>query len=114
MFRPPDEIRLRRGQVPFPLGHVQFGAKEVDPGNQALLEEGLHVPQVTVAALQGFGGDVEKDKVFPWDRCDIWYATSEDGMTWKEEGLAVPRGKSGEYDDRSVFTVEIMVTAAVG
>jgi hypothetical protein len=57
---------------------------------------------------QGFGGDIENDKVFPWDRCDIWYATSEDGITWKEEGLAVARGKKGEYDDRSVFTVEIM------
>lgn len=57
---------------------------------------------------QGFGGDVEVDKVFPWDRCDIWYATSEDGITWKEEGLAVPRGEKGAYDDRSVFTVEAM------
>ena len=57
---------------------------------------------------QGFSGDVEKDKVFPWDRCDIWYATSKDGITWKEEGLAVARGEAGAYDDRSVFTVEIM------
>lgn len=57
---------------------------------------------------QGFGGDIEVEKVFPWDRCDIWYATSEDGWTWKEEGLAVPRGEKGAYDDRSVFTVEIM------
>lgn len=57
---------------------------------------------------QGFGGDIEKDKVFPWDRCDIWYATSTDGWTWKEEGLAVPRGEEGSYDDRSVFTVEAM------
>lgn len=57
---------------------------------------------------QGFGGDIEKDKVFPWDRCDIWYATSEDGETWKEEGMAVGRGEKGAYDDRSVFTVEIM------
>lgn len=57
---------------------------------------------------QGFGGDVMKDKVFPWDRCDIWYATSEDGITWKEEGMAVGRGTAGQYDDRSVFTVEIM------
>jgi hypothetical protein len=56
----------------------------------------------------GFGGDIENDKVFPWDRCDIWYATSEDGITWKEEGLAVPRGIKGSYDDRSVFTVEVM------
>ncbi|WP_408611553.1 glycoside hydrolase family 117 protein [Flavivirga abyssicola] len=57
---------------------------------------------------QGFGGDIENEKVFPWDRCDIWYATSEDGWTWKEEGLAVARGEKGAYDDRSVFTVEIM------
>jgi len=56
----------------------------------------------------GFGGDIEKEKVFPWDRCDIWYATSEDGWTWKEEGLAVPRGEKGAYDDRSVFTTEIL------
>ena len=56
----------------------------------------------------GFAGDIEKDKVFPWDRCDIWYATSEDGWTWKEEGMAVGRGEKGAYDDRSVFTVEIM------
>lgn len=56
----------------------------------------------------GFGGDIENEKVFPWDRCDIWYATSEDGWTWKEEGLAVPRGPKGAYDDRSVFTVEVM------
>ncbi len=57
---------------------------------------------------QGFGGDIENNKVFPWDRCDIWYATSTDGWTWKEEGVAVTRGQKGEYDDRSVFTVEIM------
>lgn len=57
---------------------------------------------------QGFGGDIENEKVFPWDRCDIWYATSDDGWTWKEEGLAVPRGEKGAYDDRSVFTTEIL------
>lgn len=57
---------------------------------------------------QGFAGDIENDKVFPWDRCDIWYATSKDGITWKERGVAVKRGKKGEYDDRSVFTVEVM------
>ncbi|MFG0254420.1 MAG: glycoside hydrolase family 117 protein [Rhodopirellula sp. JB053] len=57
---------------------------------------------------QGFGGDIENDKVFPWDRCDIWYATSDDGWTWEEKGLAVARGEKGAYDDRSVFTCEIM------
>jgi hypothetical protein len=62
----------------------------------------------SIGPTHGFGGDIENDKVFPWDRCDIWYATSDDGWIWKEEGVAVERGKKGNYDDRSVFTVEIM------
>ncbi|MEM6773125.1 MAG: family 43 glycosylhydrolase, partial [Bacteroidota bacterium] len=57
----------------------------------------------------GFAGNIEQDKVFPWDRCDIWYATSADGLTWREEGPAVTRGAAGAYDDRSVFTTEIFV-----
>lgn len=55
---------------------------------------------------QGFAGDIENEKVFPWDRCDIWCASSTDGWTWKEEGIAVARGEKGAYDDRSVFTPE--------
>ncbi|MFB9292680.1 glycoside hydrolase family 117 protein [Persicitalea jodogahamensis] len=62
----------------------------------------------SVGPTQGFAGDVEEDKVFPWDRSDIWYATSEDGWTWKEEGMAVGRGPKGTYDARSIFTTEIM------
>ncbi|CAN0600890.1 unnamed protein product, partial [Ectocarpus sp. 12 AP-2014] len=27
----------------------------------------------SLGATQGFAGNIEKDKVFPWDRCDIWY-----------------------------------------
>lgn len=62
----------------------------------------------SVGKTDGFGGDIENDKVFPWDRCDIWYATSKDGWTWKEEGPAVIRGDKGKFDDRSVFTPEVM------
>lgn len=47
-------------------------------------------------------------KVFPWDYSEIWYASSEDGYTWKELGCAVTRGEKGSYDDRSVFTPEIL------
>ena len=61
----------------------------------------------SVGKTKGFGGAPE-DKVFPWDLSDIWYATSEDGWTWKEEGMAVGRGPEGAYDDRSVFTTEIL------
>ena len=57
----------------------------------------------------GFGsGDPEK-KVFPWDKSEIWYATSTDGWVWHEQGLAVTFGPQGTYDDRSVFTPEILV-----
>lgn len=63
----------------------------------------------STGTVDGFDGDIENEKVFPWDRSDIWFATSEDGITWKEEGPAVLRGEKGSYDDRSVFTSEIMV-----
>jgi len=57
----------------------------------------------------GFGsGDPEK-KVFPWDKSEVWYATSKDGWDWKEQGPAVGRGRKGAYDDRSVFTPEVLV-----
>ncbi len=52
-------------------------------------------------------GDPEK-KVFPWDKSEVWCASSKDGLTWKDEGLAVGRGPKGAYDDRSVFTPEVL------
>ena len=30
-----------------------------------------------------------------WDLADIWYATSEDGFTWEEQGVAVRHKISG-------------------
>ena len=50
----------------------------------------------------------ESAKVFPWDYCDVYYATSTDGYTWTEQGPAVLRGTTGTYDDRSVFTPEVL------
>ncbi|MEO9891403.1 family 43 glycosylhydrolase, partial [Aurantibacter sp.] len=47
-------------------------------------------------------------KVFPWDKSEVWCASSKDGLTWKDEGLAVGRGPTGAYDDRSVFTPEVL------
>ncbi|MGI9544814.1 MAG: glycoside hydrolase family 117 protein [Cyclobacteriaceae bacterium] len=52
-------------------------------------------------------GDPTK-KVFPWDLSEVWCASSEDGWTWKELGLAVGRGIAGSYDDRAVFTPEVL------
>ena len=44
-----------------------------------------------------------------WDMADIWYATSPDGFHWTEGGCAIARGASGSFDDRSVFTPDILV-----
>ncbi|WP_075591142.1 family 43 glycosylhydrolase [Labilibacter marinus] len=49
-----------------------------------------------------------EEKFFPWDECDVWYATSKDGWKWKEHGPAVERGVKGAFDDASVFTPEIL------
>ncbi|CAB9493679.1 glycoside hydrolase family 117 protein [Alteromonas macleodii] len=57
----------------------------------------------------GFGSSNLEDKVFPWDLTEVWHATSEDGETWKEQGVAISRGEPGSYDDRAVFTPEIFV-----
>ncbi|MEM8890081.1 MAG: glycosyl hydrolase, partial [Bacteroidota bacterium] len=62
----------------------------------------------TTGITKGFHTGDPANKVFPWDLTEIWYATSEDGWTWKEERLAVGRGPEGAYDDRSVFTPEVM------
>lgn len=57
---------------------------------------------------KGFHTGDPEAKVFPWDKTEIWYATSEDGWEWKERGIAVARGEAGSYDDRSVFTPEVL------
>jgi len=56
----------------------------------------------------GFGTGDPSKKVFPWDLTEVWYATSKDGWHWIEQGLAVGRGPQGAYDDRAVFTPEVL------
>lgn len=43
-----------------------------------------------------------------WDLSEIWYATSEDGFVWEEQGVAVPRLPEGKYGSRSVSTADIL------
>jgi hypothetical protein len=56
----------------------------------------------------GFGTGDPANKVFPWDLTDVWYATSTNGNDWQEQGPAVVRGDAGAYDDRAVFTPEVL------
>ncbi len=44
-----------------------------------------------------------------WDLAEIWYATSEDGFTWEEQGVAVERPKKPMAGHRSVSTPDILV-----
>lgn len=44
-----------------------------------------------------------------WDLAEIWYATSEDGFTWEEQGVAVPRLEKPYPGWRSVSTPDILV-----
>lgn len=44
-----------------------------------------------------------------WDLADIWYATSEDGFTWEEKGVAVSRPPKPNVGYRSVTTTDILV-----
>ncbi len=39
---------------------------------------------------------------------DIYYATSQDGKEWNEQGLAVGKGGSGAFDEHGVFTPNIL------
>lgn len=43
-----------------------------------------------------------------WDLSEIWYATSEDGFVWEEQGVAVPRPPKPEVGWRSVTTTDIL------
>ncbi|MCP5119790.1 MAG: family 43 glycosylhydrolase, partial [bacterium] len=45
---------------------------------------------------------------FDWDLAEIWYATSKDGFTWKEQGPAVKRAPKPQYGWRSVSTPDVL------
>ena len=57
----------------------------------------------------GFEAADETHRAVTWDLCTIWYATSPDGIHWTEQGEAVPLGPKRAFDDRSVFTADILV-----
>lgn len=57
------------------------------------------------------GPDLATDEIpsADWDLAEIWYATSDDGFSWKEEGVAIQRPPEGEYGYRSVSTPDILI-----
>lgn len=43
-----------------------------------------------------------------WDLAEIWYATSKDGFTWEEQGVAIKRPEKPLVGWRSVTTTDIL------
>ncbi|WP_010521853.1 glycoside hydrolase family 117 protein [Aquimarina agarivorans] len=62
----------------------------------------------TETAPQGFENATDKIPSQDWDLAEIWYATSTDGFTWKEQGVAVPRPPKPNPGWRSVATADIL------
>lgn len=86
------------------------GVTRRDPSALILVDSTYYVYYSrTTGETQGFHTGDPEAKVFPWDKTEVWYATSKDGWEWTEQGLAVGMGAPGAYDDRSVFTPEVLV-----
>lgn len=100
---------FRQSPVGGDLGKRETGIVRRDPSAVIKVGELYHVwYSRSTGPSFGFGTGDPAKKTFPWDYCDIWHGTSRDGREWKEEGVAVRRGAPGAYDDRSVFTPEIL------
>lgn len=62
----------------------------------------------TVAPPSGAAKATDVIPSADWDLADIWYATSQDGFTWQEQGVAVARPPKPNYGWRSVTTPDIL------
>lgn len=86
-----------------------------DPSRPILVDGKYYVwytKRDTVVPPVGARRAVEATDTIPstdWDLCEIWYATSEDGFTWEEQGVAVPRPPEPKLGWRSVATPDILV-----
>ena len=50
-----------------------------------------------------------KGKISPGYDATVWYATSSDGQSWTEKGVALKKGAPGSWEGASVFTPNILV-----
>ncbi|MCY3782137.1 MAG: family 43 glycosylhydrolase [Chloroflexi bacterium] len=90
----------------------EAGVTRRDPSKVIKVGETYYVwytRRSTEAAWRGIAGASETRPAWDWDMGDIWYATSPDGFNWTEQGVAVTRGDLGTFDDRSVFTPDILI-----
>ena len=113
--------RYKDGQSPFfsafRYGRVsgigeEAGVTRRDPSKVIRVGEEYFVwytRRQTDEVWRGIAQATETRPAFDWDLGEIWYATSEDGWHWQEQGRAVARGAAGAYDERAVFTPDVLV-----
>jgi hypothetical protein len=63
----------------------------------------------TATPPRGAEGGTDTIPSTDWDLADIWYATSQDGFVWQEQGVAVSRPARPLPGWRSVCTPDILV-----
>lgn len=86
------------------------GVVRRDPSDIITVDDVMYVYySKSIGPSYGFGTGDSSKKVFPWDQSDIWIAGSTDGITWIEIGMVVARGEDGQFDDRSVFTPQVLI-----
>ncbi len=89
----------------------EAGVTRRDPSKVIKVGDTYHVwysQRQTRATWKGIEYASATRPAWAWDMAEIGYATSKDGFHWREHGIAVPRGEPGSYDDRSVFTPDIL------
>jgi hypothetical protein len=93
------------------LGYEK-GVGRRDPSNIIKVDDKYYVWYTRITGEKQVGEKKadKKHRAFKWDLAEIWYATSIDGCKWVEKGKAVVLGEEGSFDDRSVFTPNILVT----
>ncbi len=92
----------------------QSGVSRRDPSKVIKVGDCYYVwytRRQTAESWMGIAAATATRPAWDWDMADIWYATSGDGLHWQEQGPAVERGPSGSFDDRAVFTPDILVHA---
>ncbi|MGL1885134.1 MAG: family 43 glycosylhydrolase [Reichenbachiella sp.] len=98
----------------FPVNGLGYeeGVSRRDPSTVIYVDDKYYVyytRSINSSPPVGYDKATESLPATTWDLCDIYYATSTDGENWKEIGPAAVRGEKGQFDDRSVFTPDIMI-----
>jgi hypothetical protein len=82
-----------------------------DP-SKVILENGRYyvwyTKRHTTVSPKGRNGYTDTIPSQDWDLAEVWYATSKDGFTWKEEGVAIPRPPKPHPGWRAVCTPGIL------